>query len=409
MKFSIQRNLLAQYLGRLSGVVEKTDSLSDFKRYIILKVADGKIVSTVYGDDVLATVTMDVDKLGDPDLCKIESDGIYAVNGKDLLATVTKTNIDSRVLVEHEDIKDDSFEKPLQETDDKKLAASGALKVVMDGLGGNTESFWLQCLSIPLPQSLDFDRSDAVTVEASEFCSLIEKTGVTAGKASQNLDRSHVMIRTKPTNKLEMATYDGQRFGWAVMDAQFQKELYAIAPHSSCLAVTKTMDADHPAFLLGNKKALIVLQDIWYGTKEIGNFICRFASLSETFINFEPYIRNLDFKYSCKVKKSDLDLICSRLAIFEIVKTKCTFDPDNSRIVFEKIDANKRVDNMVLPISDPKGEKLELFISSRFVKEGSDKCENREVEIKFSGRTSLVLMNISKNFKVFFNPFARGE
>lgn len=405
MEFEVQRSLFAYFLQRLTGAVTKSNDPKDTGRYIVLKTTDGKLSATVSCDDVLANVSLDSGLFPNSDLLCIKGSGTYAVNGSQLIDLICESNVNGTVKIKFED---NAEMEPPEDEDEDSLPGVGALKIDMLGLSEKHETTWLQCVSLPAPSAFDVDEKSKISVNTEEFVKTIEKVGTAAGKSNQNIEYGHVLLRTVK-GSLDLVTLDGHKVAWAKIGTDSSGKIKGLAPYDRSLAIAKTFVGEDLSIYKPSDgpEGIVFSQSLTYGEVPVGRSVYRTLAVSENFPNFEQIIKNLDFRFGCKFKTQHLQYLAKRLSLFETVKTKLIFDPVAKTITFEKDEAAARAKDYILPLIDAEGQKLEMYISSRFLKSGVAHCENEEMEIKFSGQKTLMVMNLAKNLKLFLQPFGR--
>lgn len=411
MKFSIHRTLFSSFLNRLGGAVLKSNAPADPGRYITLKTEKGKLSGTVAREDSMANVTLDQALINDKDILDIESDGSCAVIGMDLISLVCNTGVDGIVRVEYDksvklDVEESEEDEDDEDEGPKPPQLQGALMINQDGLTGKLELYRLVGNKLPDYKAIGVNGSASVAVSGAEFIKAIEKLGLAAGKATQNVGYGH-MLFTSSNGQLDMVTMNGYQLCWARVVVT-GSDLKALAPYDLTLADAKTFDPDYDVRISkpdDGPQGVLLSQDVCRNGNAVGLSNYRLFATSSKFADFQSILKNADFKYSCKVKKHYLEHVAKVLSVFDQVKTSVCFDPKKELITFSKTESRGAIEGLEVPITDCKGDKLELFLSSRFIKEAVSQADD-EIEIKFSGKRTIAMMGLAQNVKLFLQPFS---
>jgi hypothetical protein len=422
MRISIQRGLLADFVGRLAGGIQKSNSALDEGKYVLLCVSDGKMVGMVNGRDIFAKVVLDSKLVDDKDILEISGEGEYAVDGTYLVRMVTNSKIDGLVDISFED-SNDGFVKKEGEDYEGLLKAVGALRICSPGLAGTKKQVnHLQCVEQPKPGPCEPDVDNHVAVPAKELLDLATKVGVAAGKNSASLDYSQIMVRTvKNSQEMELATHDGYEIGWAKFKVEKTGSVFGVVPYETLMSICRMVDKEDKVSISNTKtgaKGLLFEQEYKFGGNVVGKTKYCARSVSDKFVEFEKIIKNLSFKFTCVANLENARHVANCLEAIDSIKTSVSFSPSEKTLTFSKACSMVRSQDIVLPLTKAEGEALELEFSSRILKKAVDNCdreydeakneERAEIEIRFSGKRSLGTIRLSKACKLFFAPFAEG-
>jgi DNA polymerase III sliding clamp (beta) subunit (PCNA family) len=249
-----------------------------------------------------------------------------------------------------------------------------------------------------------------------DFIKFCGKVGISAGRAAMSLEWANVEISMGGGNgakQVKLVTTNGQQLTIAEFaPASGENDFLIILPYDTILAVTKMCSAEQDvSFSIGGgtpARALIE-QPFVYAMTELGKATYRVIALSDRFPKFAKAIAKLSFIAGCKVEARTLKEICSTLVVFEQVRTRIAFSKDDDgtmsgAMTFDKM-AEEGSAKRIMPVSDVSGEELELDISSRHLAVAVKKAEDEVLDLKFSGKHSLGLLDLGGGVRMYFMPF----
>lgn len=400
MNISTQRTLFAEATRRISNAVIKGD-VENPGYFVTLKTQGSQFSLTVNREDLVATAALDAELIN---TLKVSGQGEHSVGGELFIKMIMDTAVEGDASLEY--LKTNSSYQA--EEDDREF--KGSIRGVLPGLVKN-ERCLLQCIKQASPPEIVPDMGTEVIIAGNKFASLLQKIGIASGKSTGDPSWTQVLVRANGEN-IDLATFNGLQLGWAQFNTDKAGELQARVPYDIMASVSSMLDKETPVCLYAPQdkegpKGLIIRQDIRLGTIKVGVASYRLFAMQEKFPKFEKMVKQLSFRSTCKANLGNLKQTVRRLGVVGISRTKMVFSAAEKTIIFSKESSEASSEDIVLPLLHAEGSDVEMFISSRILKAAVDKCEDEEVEIKFTGASGLVLFTVSPDFKMFFQPFTQ--
>ena len=402
MKFCAQRNLLSMLAKRVDGALGKSTNLMDPAQYLALEAGDERLTAMVARPEIIARATLDAGKLPGKEFLEISSPGSCVLDGETAVPTMSMGDPQERVTAEFKPGK-----KPkAKEGEEPTLDETGMLLMTSPGVEGIEERHGLTCVDLPRKIKIDLDPSSKMTLRASDLLRYVKLAGIATGEPDPSYDG--LLLRARD-GKVEMVTATKNQIVVSTFEAEAPRKACFILSYDLVSMIAGMLDPEADVEVYsspaGGKRQVVFRQGILFGGAPVGESLYALTPLDK-FVKFDA-ILSLDSPFSCKANKQHAQMTCAKLGILKVVKTEIVFDPARKVLVFTKHDV-RGSQKIPMPMSDVKGDKLELAISSRHLKAAVDLAEQDEIELRFSGRHSLAVVVIAPNVREYFAPFGEA-
>jgi len=394
--FQTQKNLFGIAVNIASGALGKTSDTSDPSQYLVIALKKNSFEILSSSQELIIKVT--IDQAGN--LYKSDEEKTYVVGGAVL-----------RALMEKSCVTDTMEVKAVEEE------GSGSLNFSWRGPVEKEE--WsipwvnLEGLNIALNPAINIAGQDKLIVKSEEFQKFVNAVGVAVGKDSGDANYRNIMIRSN-SSLYEVVATSVVQLAWAKgIPMSTVGEFAATVPYIHVASLSKLLNTDIETEIIYNKgksATLVFRQDVIYGDRKIGEVLFRVTCSDDPFAKFEKVVKMLDYKSSCKVRTKQMQDVCGKLDVLQIVRTHVVLDTKKKALIFAKKDSGKGAGKgIAVPLVDVSGDDIELCVSGLHLSKAVNHALGDEIEWKFSGQKSLTCMVLAPNIAVYFPPFGDEE
>lgn len=404
MKFSIQNALLGQMMKRISPVLVKAKDPSDLGQYIVITATKDSVSMMVSRQDVVVKATVDAG-----DLVKVFEPGTCTVNGEKISRMPSLVKVSDKITLETK--ASSGGQAPAADGEEASpVNEAGQLIATYPGHKGD-EFFEFPYVDLSISGKIEVAEDTVAEVSGKDFISYIKQVGIAVGESTMSDKFTNVLFRVGG-ERIDLATTNGQQLAWAKFRPERKsKDFMCVVSYDGLLTLSKTSESDHAVSVFlsaGEPRALVTKQAIRFGGNPVGVVQARIPSTSDSFVQFEKKLESLSFRHQCKIKRQQAKECFDKACLYDKSRSTVAFDKENELITVRKTDAKGRA-LATLPISAAQGENLELDLSSRHILVGIDASSSEELELKFSGKKSMAVLQLeaSENASVqmYFMPF----
>lgn len=411
MKFKVQRDLLAEMVSCVSGIVIKGKDPGETGQYIRLNAETDGLSAAVVRNDLAAKVSVSSSAMGGG-LMSIENPGAHTFGGEWLIKGIESKKGDFLMVSFKENPE---VAKSVSKDEDGKGIPKvlGSAVFSLPEIRGRAGKFTLPSIDMVSDPKLTSASDTVAVVAGADFISLIKQVSMAVGQS--NMDQQHSIVLVRVNGEVaELATFNGQQLAWAKFKTiESKKPFSCTVPYDLLLSVAKMCSPEgniELALTGGNMPKLTVSQPFNYGGENIGNIVARINTSSQEFPSFEKNLESISFKYECKIRAEEIRRKVLNSPV-QTIRMRLSFLPKDKLIDFIKTDKNAGVsDEDSLDIEESKGGDLTLEVSARHFTVAVETGQPGEyLDLKFSGKGSKAMFQISPQLKMYFQPFSGDE
>lgn len=403
MSIQIQKRMLAEAVARISPTLNKSSDPTDPSQYIVLKADKKKNSLTLVVSNLEVAARLEIDNCKD---MVVDEDGIFVIRGDTLSDLMQRSRAIDKITVNFHSKKDSlKAEDPTQ----KPIALVGMLDFVYPrGEKYSIPVIDTNSIDVPLNPTID-KGTDTFTANAGEIAKFIAQVEVCVGEDKADPRYCNVQVKASK-DRYEVLTSNGKKLAWAkAQHKSCSGSFQTVLSHRQAALLAKVLDSEADVDVISCKGApgtFVFKQGFSFGGTPVGEIRARGTCSLEDFPKFEKVIAALDLRASCKVNKQQLLEVCATLGIAKPPQTVAAFDAKREHILFSKKEDGKIIaKDVIVPISDAKGELEDMIVNSEFMLKAASHAELDQIEWSFSGKKTLMKMSLSGTLDVYFAPF----
>lgn len=410
MIFQIQKNLFAESVRRVAGVlVQGQNNSAEPGQYIVVKT-EGKTLSTCVAAQHIVAKTV-IDRY--PDI-KINENGSYTITGSMLQKHMSSNNVADIMTAEFKPAEVDATPAESEAAEDgeepvSRVVQKGGFVLLLPSKTKTKERYKIPVVSLDINPTIDTTGENRFVVSAGELAKYVKRIGLAYSKDSGNPIFRNCLIRIAG-NELEVAVINEQQLAWAknIPCRNSGKDFSMTVPYEELSSIAGMLVADQDVEVIFNNKSnpatAVFVQDVIYGDKTVGQTLIKVTCAREAFQSFEKTVGKLSFVAEFSANAAGLREHANKLEnLKDTPRTSVSFK--NGIMTFSKNEADGEISDLEMEFSTVNGAPFDFAMSSRILKQIADGSEEEDIRFSLSGKTSLVKCELGSNLTTYFLPF----